>query len=388
MWEARELNVLRPTPAPGPSCVRDDRRETLLNSREAPEKPPPGPPVPTFMTGALTLRDRNLRFLLASAAVLGICIVIAHSAAMQRQPDLIALAITFDLTITVPLLYYLMVIRGSGSAGRIIPLFIVAVASARWIVPGGQNGLLRTMGLLSAPLELVAVGAVAWRLRQWRFSASVPGDRPERILQALEAVFGRSAFAGFVASELTVLSYALTGWREPTAPGFTFHRRAGWGTIVCGLLLVVASEALAMHVVLQLWSSRAAWLATALDAWAVLWLFGDYQALRLRTTSFGDETLKVRLGIRWQLDIPLDLVDGVDDLPAGNGGRIPGRLNIAIMEEPRLLIRLREPLTARGLAGIRREVTSVALAPDDESLAKELRSRLEGRECSTAICIR
>lgn len=37
----------------------------------------------------------------------------------------------------------------------------------------------------------------------------------------------------------------------------------------------------------------------------------------------------------------------------------------ASLEEPRMILRLRQPVTATGLAGIRKEIDSLALLPDD-----------------------
>jgi hypothetical protein len=39
-------------------------------------------------------------------------------------------------------------------------------------------------------------------------------------------------------------------------------------------------------------------------------------------------------------------------------------LKIAILDEPRWLITLREPVIARGMAGIRKEIRALAILPD------------------------
>jgi len=41
-------------------------------------------------------------------------------------------------------------------------------------------------------------------------------------------------------------------------------------------------------------------------------------------------------------------------------------LKVAMLEAPRYLIRLREPVVAHGLAGFRRTIDAIAIAPDDD----------------------
>jgi hypothetical protein len=43
-----------------------------------------------------------------------------------------------------------------------------------------------------------------------------------------------------------------------------------------------------------------------------------------------------------------------------------GVLKLAMIDEPRLLIRLREPVVATGLAGITKTIDTIAALPDDE----------------------
>jgi hypothetical protein len=114
-----------------------------------------------------------------------------------------------------------------------------------------------------------------------------------------------------------------------------------------------------------MWSVKAAWIVTALDLYGALWLIGDYHALRLRPTFAKDGILHLRYGLRWSAEIPLADVEAVDDIKNESDWKRPGVLKVAMLDEPKYLVRLRQPVTAHGLAGFRRTIHAVAILPDD-----------------------
>ena len=59
---------------------------------------------------------------------------------------------------------------------------------------------------------------------------------------------------------------------------------------------------------------KAAWIVTVLDLYGVLWLVGDYHALRLRPTRIDDDTLVLSYGLRWRASIPLDAIGSVETI--------------------------------------------------------------------------
>jgi hypothetical protein len=244
---------------------------------------------------------------------------------------------------------------GAARAVTLIPVFVVCVALAAVVVPRGQQQFLHDLRYLSAPLEIVTLYLLAKRLSKVRDVES-----------ATRAMFGSSRVADFVSCELSILWYALFCWRrQPAEEGVTVHKRNGWGTIVACIMMMIGFESIGMHLLVQLWSVKAAWIVTALDIYGALWLIGDYHALRLRPTYASDGILHLRYGLRWNADIPLDLIEGIDELRSEAEWKRQGVLKMAMLDEPKFLVRLREPVTVNGLAGIRRTIHAVAILPDD-----------------------
>jgi hypothetical protein len=119
---------------------------------------------------------------------------------------------------------------------------------------------------------------------------------------------------------------------------------------------------------------KAAWIVTTLDIYGLLWLLGDFQALRLRPTRIEDDTLVLNYGLRWRAEIPLSAIAAIEPVHAEADWKRKSVLKMAMLDEPRLLIRFAEPRTMQGLAGIRRTFDAIAiLADDDAGFADALR---------------
>jgi hypothetical protein len=253
----------------------------------------------------------------------------------------------------------------------IAPLFVVCAAMAAAIIPRGEQAFLHQLRLVAAPLDLISIALVGRKLLELRRSAAaVAEDVEARIRVAAQSIFGNGFVAGAVASEVSIVYYALFAWRKkPVVPlaarAVTVHEQSGWGSIVAGLLVVIAAESIGMHLLLQRWSATAAWIATALDAYGMLWLIGDYHALRLRPTLITRESIEIRHGLRWSATIDRANIAAIATVQREEDWKRRRTLKVALIDEPRFIIRLHHPVTATGIAGMRKTIDSIAIRPDD-----------------------
>src|ERR1051326_4042999 len=89
-----------------------------------------------MVTRARALRNPASRFTLAAIAIVAIEIAIVHSQRFLANVDVASWAVTFDLAITIPALYYVFVIRsGRARALSIAPVFVVCAFVEAMIVP-------------------------------------------------------------------------------------------------------------------------------------------------------------------------------------------------------------------------------------------------------------
>ena len=329
------------------------------------------------------VRNRSAAFLLFAIGIVLACAAIVRSRAFAANADVAAWGVTFDLTISIPVLYWFLIVRsGKAPAFSVAPVFLVGAAIAAFLLPRGQQEFLRELKFFAIPAaEVVLIAALVQRLRRMRLESSASADPYIRISTALRAIIGNARAAEIVASEVSIFYYALFCWRkqpkEVQGHAFTVHERSGWGTVLACILVLIVAEGIGMHLLLSMWSPVAAWVWTALDVWGVLWLLGDYHALRLRRSSIDDEALHLRQGLRWSVTVPLETIVSVEPVRSEAQWKHKDVLKVAMLDEPRWLISFAEPLVASSMAGIRKEVRAIALLPDDDVTIRALRDAID-----------
>jgi hypothetical protein len=318
---------------------------------------------------------RRLGFVLSSLTVLAVCYAIVRSHVYTARPDVMAWAVTFDLTLTIPFLFYLFVGRRQKRAAfLIVPLFLACLAMASALVPRDQHFFLRTLEFLAAPAELFVIGFLIVRVRRALRQSETPvdGDWFERARAVAVDIIGNRVAAEVLVGEVAVWYFALACWRRRSNEAddgriITFHRQSGWGAVLTALLIVLAGESLAVHVVVQHFSVAIAWMITLSEAYGVLWLLGDYNALNSRPTVVRGGELRIRHGLRWSATVELTNIAAIEHLdPLRSDTRRRRRsIRIGLLQPATRRIVLRQPLTAHAIYGIQKVVESIELAPDD-----------------------
>jgi hypothetical protein len=258
----------------------------------------------------------------------------------------------------------------------LIPLFVIGVGVATRIIPSAQHSFVDQLRYIAAPLDLVTIALVIRRVSRIR-RIEGGGDPIARIERACAELFGNGYAARAVAFEISIVYYAFSGWRKRAPDGFTVHKRSGWSTVIGVFIFLIAVESIGAHLVVQMWSVKVAWVVTTLDLYGILWLLGDFHALRLRPTRIEDGMLVINYGLRWRAEIPLNAIVAIEPVRSEADWKRKGVLKMAMLDEPRLLIRFAAPRTMQGLAGITRTFDAVAiLADDDAGFAEELRAAM------------
>jgi hypothetical protein len=165
--------------------------------------------------------------------------------------------------------------------------------------------------------------------------------------------------AAIFASELGALGLALTGWFRRPRPGFAM-RSTGWLLYAGVLCFLVATETVAAHIALAMWKPVIAWISTISSAYALVWLAGDAQAIRLYPVAIAGDTLRVTIGVRWHTAIPLADITAVTEIHTPPDGA----LSLALLA-PTVLVILRAPVEVAGLLGRRKRADRIALTIDD-----------------------
>lgn len=316
-------------------------------------------------------------FALAAACVYATTLALVSSPLLARAPRVMSAAITIDLLVTVPVLYWFLVVRRARvPAVTLLPVFIASLALARTILPEGYEGWVGLASLTVLPVvELAVLGVAGVRTRTMvrRMRATPRGADPfDAFRDALGELMGSPALAHAVASEVMLVWYALLSWRAAprVAEGdaaFTNDRRTGATGVLSGLGIATVMEGAVVHVLAAHHDAGLAWGMTALSAYTLLWIAGFARALRLHPVTLGADAVRVRVGMIWDVTVPYSAIVRVDTAPrAPIDRRTPGYLHAAFAGTPQTMLTLKGPVDAIGIYGIRkRGIERIGVYVDD-----------------------
>lgn len=289
------------------------------------------------------------------------------------RPGLVAAGVTADLTLLVPALYWWTCVRRRRWPWiTVVPVLVVSVFLASWVVPTEHDGLLSVVEFALVPLELAFVGYIGWRAhrgyRAYREDRTRHADRDpvDAIRTAVAETIPVPAAARAAAYEIAILYLALVGWRLRPADDerqrFTCYRDSSYGAALAGLMMVMVVELVGAHIALHVWvSPTLAWIVSIVTAYTAFWLIGDFQAFRLRPIVVEDDRIRLRFGMRWEADIPLSAVRSCERAGTDDGAD----LKMTTLNQPTILLELSEPVRVIGLYGLAKEASRILVAVDD-----------------------
>jgi hypothetical protein len=284
-------------------------------------------------------------------------IAIAHSALLAESPELVAPAILFDLTLTAALCHALVGVRlGRLPAWTVLPVVAAGLALGRAILPDGLAGAGYLALVLVAAVEVALLGVAAGRVRQlartFRAARQAGSDRFDALEQVVRTLVPFAPrVAAFVRLEFEVWFLLLAGWRlRPGGDGgervFSHHRECGWLMLAGVLVFLVIVEGAVVHVLL----ARAGyvlvtWVMLALQAYGLVWIAADVQALRVRPTVLRAGALDVRIGLRARARVPLA---DIADVELGSWPTTgPDEVALSVTGPANVRITLRQPVEVK-----------------------------------------
>ncbi|HVZ41730.1 MAG TPA: hypothetical protein VHI13_20785 [Candidatus Kapabacteria bacterium] len=314
---------------------------------------------------------------------------IVHSSAFASSPRLLSLAVTADLALILPALYYLLgVRRGRLPVVTIAPVVLLAAGLASFLLPPEQHGWLEIVHYLTIPMEGVLLACTIVRIRRARrtYQGGADDDMLNRLRHVLAAITGTGWIAEVLAHEFAMWYYALGSWRVRGAGlardgAFWYHRRIAYGAVVGAMAVATIVETVVVHIVVEHHSGVIAWGLTLSSLYLVLLLLADYRASLLRPILLREEYLLLRSGIRRSALIPLnDIVNVVAVRGRRMHGERKGLVNFALMGQPRLILKLARPAEVSGFLGRRTRARAIGIAVDNErEFVERLGAAMEAR---------
>lgn len=329
--------------------------------------------------------NKSVSLLLFGGLVLTLLLVelyLVQSPIFTEKANHLSLAITLDVVIGIPVLFYFFVIRKFQlKLATILVAYLAAVGVAGWILPNEYEGYLAWFEFSLIFSEAILVGFLVFNIRkiikQYRIESELRSDFILNLEASLRKVIGKAA--GAVVGEVAMLRYAFFFWKIksehlPTQYPYTVHEKSGVAAMMGALMMATIAEATAVHLLLASWNYTVAIVLLLLSIYSFIFLIGYLVAIYKRPTIIENNQLTLRIGFVWYTVIDFDNIERVEVVK-----RIDEEdksiLNIAssILTSPNILITLKEPVTITWLYGMKKTSTKLAIFMDErDKFVKEL----------------
>lgn len=283
----------------------------------------------------MTLSSRNHRVLqvLLPLSVLTACTILVLTPFFTLHADRLSTAVTLDLAITAPLLFWL-----AGGKPRIaVRVFVLGLLAAGLLLSGRTHPLLDQLRRWVSPV--IEAGVLFLLVRGIYRSRKLPGAKKGDFLMQGRLILGRvlgSEKAGDVLiSEFAVFYYLFAGSvrRESV---FSYHRKNGIRAILYLFLFCIVAETIGVHFLVALASKPIAWVLTVLGVYTLLQVLAHCRAIGVRPIFIEGGTLYLRNGLVADVDVSLDNIAGIRVLSRPESGNVAREIAGAGAEAMRL----------------------------------------------------
>lgn len=210
-----------------------------------------------------------------------------------------------DLLVTFPVAYLLIFRPGwkdwlKKSAG----MLMLGLAFGSFAIADADKFAWREIDrlrlLMPAFFALAELALAAWLLMGVRRAMQADANTDKVLARAIRQRFGTGVTGRLMEFEARVWFYGLFMRKAPAYEGeqhFHTARAGGNASNQLAWIWLMVFDIPIAHLLLHfLWSPTAAWVATALTAWGLLYLLADYRATLARPVSLGAAALHVRCG--------------------------------------------------------------------------------------------
>lgn len=310
-------------------------------------------------------------------------------AEVGTEQRVLSAAFGADLTIAVPAFVYFAFVRTKRAPLFVLaPTIIVGFVVASLAIPQEHHGVVDAMRYALLPAEIALLAYLVFLARR-AFASDTPKDADfvARLRAAARNIIGAHLPADVLITEASVLYYALNPRpRSGPADGFTVYRETGYPRLLAALSVMVVLEIVGIHLLVSLWSPVAAWILTGLSLYAIVWLLGDFQAMRSRVITISESQLRLRIGLRWEADISLTDIGEASRTRHSRSKRDRSTLVLAIAGATNVQITFCRPIELIGPYGIRRRSTSLRMHVDDaDTFCERLRVAQKRPDTSTPV---
>ncbi|MGB0864457.1 MAG: hypothetical protein ACPGXZ_16150 [Saprospiraceae bacterium] len=289
-----------------------------------------------------------------------------------ERTNTLSLAITLDLVIGIPVLYYFLIIKKTEiPLASILVLYLGMVTLTGFLMPNNpyihwfEWSLILTEGLL--------IGIVVFNFRKiiriYRAESPKKADFIVNLETAFTAVLGKAS--GFLTGEIAIMRYCFY-WKAPIEAFeehqiFTMHKKSGAVAIYVAFIMATLVEATAVHVLLNEWKPTLAVVLLILSIYSLLYLVGAAVAITKRPILIEGNKIIFRVGVFYYLELDKTQIEKIEPIKKIDETD-KTILNTAafLMTSPNFLLHFDAPVTVKGIYGIKKTTQKMAVFVDDK----------------------
>lgn len=283
----------------------------------------------------------------------------------------LAFAITIDLLVTAPLVYFLIIRKKAIPNTSIVLVIGIGVIVASMILPKSHQNTLEFIKFWILPfIELFVVSYVIYTVRKSikAFKLTESYDFHANIKIALAAIMPQKVI-GFVSMEISAFYYAFVNWKKlKLKPNeYAYHHESGTRAVLLVLLFLIAIETFVFHLLLQNWSSLVAWILSVLSIYSGFQILGILKSLSQRPIVIRGHQIILRYGILAEGEISIHQIKSIQGFKGEiiDEPEIQSFSPLGGIEGHNVLIELHAPFSYTGFYGLKKEAKTLALFIDD-----------------------
>ena len=306
--------------------------------------------------------------------IIALMILIAKSSLFINNSDSLAIGITFDLLLTVPFIYFLLIRKTTIPKTTVVSFLILGIIISTIILPSENQNYLNLFKTWVLPIVEISILAfvihhVKKGIKHYKLTKTESFDFFTTLKNTCYKILPKG-FVIHVVTEIAVFYYGFIYWkkRDLKENEFSYHKESGTIALLLVIIFLVAVETIIFHILLAMWSNVAAWVLTFLSVYSGIQIFGFLKSMSKRPISIENNKLFLRYGIMNEATIAIEDIESIEvsskDLELNKETR---KLSfLGELESHNLIIRLKKENTLIGLYGMKRKFKNLAFHVDDK----------------------
>lgn len=319
--------------------------------------------------------QKNILIFATPILIIGLMILITKTTLFKLHPNNLAIGITFDLLLIVPLIYFLLIRKTNIPKTTVLPFLIIGVVICSIILPEENQYYLNLFKNWILPvIELSVIFYVVYNIRKgikaYKHKKDITSDFFSTLKSTCYEILPKAAVIPVV-TEIAVFYYGFVYWkkRKLNENEFSYHKNSGTITLLFAIIFIVVIETFVLHTLLTKWSNTAAWVVTFLSIYSGIQIFGFLKSMFKRPIVIENKKLFLRYGIMNETIIDIETIDSIEisskDIELDKETR---KLSfLGELESHNIIIRLKEENILIGLYGVKRKYKNLAFYVDNKT---------------------